>query len=155
MPGQSVVIKHANASTSHNAVIVAVGRYSKKPYLVLSSGPEFEMAPISKDVTLDTKAVPVDVSQLWLKYQEEHDVPETKRGRKREPTAQRNQPLRSKKPKQEEEHEQGEDEEEEEEEGEEEAAAEVEKQAEKKQEQSRKRARRSREQNRRERRRRR
>jgi hypothetical protein len=73
--GQTVIVQHSGVPDSHHGVIVAVGRCSDKPYVVLFTQEHFEQTPISQDVRLDTNAPTVaneEVEKLWLQFCKEH-----------------------------------------------------------------------------------
>jgi hypothetical protein len=79
--GQTVIVQHANVRDPHRGIVVAVGRCSNKPYLVLYTGTHFEQAPIAKDMQLDAGAHAVDgaeVEQLWSRFCVERAVSEVK-----------------------------------------------------------------------------
>jgi hypothetical protein len=69
--GQTVLVQHGNVPNPHHGIVVAVGRCSDKPYIVLYRQTRFEQTPISKEVKLVAGAPAVasaEVEQLWLRY---------------------------------------------------------------------------------------
>ena len=72
-PGCTVKVQHPTSKQAHHALVLAVGRASKKPYVILFSEQGFEQSPISGDVTFEAEATAEDlnrVEELWTKYQE-------------------------------------------------------------------------------------